>query len=521
MLADRETLVERGPSTLASQLGPAKLKIIWLLLTVWLAAFGGALLFAARNWPMVQDAPILIYMGFLTEHGMRLYRDVTEVQFPGSVLLYSFGRHVFGSSDAGFRMFDLCALAVAFAAMMAIARRSGYWFAGVFGFAFFLWSQKGVKLSIINLGQRDFFISCMLGVGIACLIEALRRDEPRLLAVFGFCVAFGASIKPMAVLFVLPVVIVLLEMRRRERPLAPYLGWTTAGVAAGTALVIGFLLWKHALGAFIHVELRYIPLYVDIKYRTFRQMFRQLIDPPRMLLPLLAICGAGLVLFQRQLRQDREQQVLMLCALLGAAAFLLQHKGFDYHRAPFLFFFYLWAGWVLVGTMLHGRRELGWAALALTALAVASYPHLREKSTYDMWMIDTLQSDLTALHAADKPGEMQCLDTTFGCTTVALRMKAVTATGYTTDYLLFLDKHDPRLDELRQDFLSRFEAAKPRLVVLTNQQWPKTLDYGYDELAAWPEFKRRLNDEYTLTLERGGTEEHGRGYRIYTRKAAL
>ena len=110
---------------------------------------------------------------------MRLYSDVVEVQFPGSVLLNSAARAVFGKTDFGFRMFDLCVLGTMLAAMAAICRREGKWFAGVFGFAYFLWTHTGQEVSIADIGERDFLMAAMtIGAGVFRLEGCARpRDE--------------------------------------------------------------------------------------------------------------------------------------------------------------------------------------------------------------------------------------------------------------------------------------------------------------------------------------------------------
>lgn len=488
------------------------------LLTVWFAVLGSVIIARSIRWPLVHDGPILLYMVFLSKHGMRLYRDIVEVQFPGSLLLYSFERDVFGSSDLAFRLFDLCGLAVALLSMLVIGRRRGLWFAGVFGFAYFLLAHTGTFTSITDLGQRDFFMTCLLCVGVASLIESLRQELPLAAAGFGLSVALASSIKPTSVLFFLAAVPALLHLSRQRVSIRPYLAHVVAGTALGWGIVLSYLLYEHSLGSFFRLEIRLVPLYSSMARMSYPEM-AHVLNAPGHLLPTLALGSLFLVALQPSLRRDTEQQLLLLSTILGAASFFLQHKGFFYHRRPFELFFFLWVGWVLTATLKEAQALKGWTALCLMVLSAIYYPHLMASQHYDITQLKQMQQDLTDLHANDRPGDVQCLDVIGGCLTNALRMHIIMATGYVNDFVFFMNSQDPRVNELRNDFLTKLKHANPRLLVLTNEQWPITDDHGYDKLKNWPEFNGFLMQHYNMSIERGGETKYDRGYRIYTLKA--
>ncbi len=499
-------------------LNQSKCRVVFGLLTIWFAVFGTIILARSIHWPLVHDGPILLYMVFLSEHGMRLYRDIVEVQFPGSLLLYSFERHVFGTSDLAFRLFDLCGLGVALVSMFIITRRRGYWFAAVFGFAFFLLAHTGSFTSITDLGQRDFFIACLLGVAVACLLESFSRQQPFVAFGFGFCVALTSSIKPTSVIFFLIFVPILVRLRKHKISIRPYLGYIFTGTALACAIVVSYLLYKQAFGAFFHLELKLLPLYSTMARMSFRGMLLVLNTPGHLLLAL-ALGSLLLVALQRRQLYDDVQQVLLVSALLGAVSFFLQHKGAVYHRLPFEFFFFLWVGWVLTATVKEGPPLKGWAAISLIALSAIYYPHLMTSQHYDTSDLTQMQQDLASLGALDKPGDMQCLDIIGGCLTAALRMQIVMPTGYVNDFVFFLDSQNTRVNELREDFLTKLEHTNPRILLLTNEQWPVSEVHGYDKLKNWPQFVDFLQQNYVLSIERVGTPaEHDRGYRIYTRR---
>jgi len=255
------------------------LRILFALLTVWFAVFVTITVAHSIHWPMVHDSPILLYMVYLSEHGMRLYRDIVDVQFPGSLLLYSFERHLFGPSDLAFRLFDLFGLAVAFVSMLVIARRRELWFAAVFGFSFFVLEHTGSWASIINLGQRDFFMTCLLGAGVALLLESFHRQQPLLILFFGLSVALASTIKPTAIVFFLLALPMVLALRKRQLPLRSYLGYLLTGFAAGIAFILAYLLYEKALGAFLHLEWTLVPVYATTASLGFLTILPAIFQP--------------------------------------------------------------------------------------------------------------------------------------------------------------------------------------------------------------------------------------------------
>jgi hypothetical protein len=94
----------------------------------------------------------------------------------------------------------------------------------------------------------------------------------------------------------------------------------------------------------------------------------------------------------------------------------------------------------------------------------------------------------------------------------------VMATGYVSDPLFFLSGKSARLSEVRAEFLERLKDTNPQFVVVTNEQWPVYEQNGYEKLNNWPEFEDFLKQDYVMSIERGGNQEHERGYRIYIRK---
>ena len=98
------------------------------------------------------------------------------------------------------------------------------------------------------------------------------------------------------------------------------------------------------------------------------------------------------------------------------------------------------------------------------------------------------------------------------------------ATGYLYDCYGFTGPGEIR-DRYREEFLRTFEAARPRVVVLTDQQC-FVAGNSFGRLAEWPELAGILGRDYVLSNEwhAGGTvrwwsrAEVPNAFRVYLRR---
>lgn len=185
----------------------------------WIARMGAtfillacAAFFAVRtiHWPLVGDPAITHYVAFLLAHGMAPYRQVTDINLPGSFLLDSAVMHTLGGGALAWRTFDLLLLIAMTLAMIAMARD---WFAGL---------VAGVSIAaihgadgIFNMGQRDFVIAVLVLAGYAALLRATRGEAPAWTLIFGLCAGAAATIKPTFIVLG-PLVLIALAISRHR-----------------------------------------------------------------------------------------------------------------------------------------------------------------------------------------------------------------------------------------------------------------------------------------------------------------
>ena len=65
------------------------------------------LMVMSLDWPLISDTPIYHYIAWLISIGKVPYKDIFDMNFPGTFLLHLFAIKVFGSGDLGWRIFDL------------------------------------------------------------------------------------------------------------------------------------------------------------------------------------------------------------------------------------------------------------------------------------------------------------------------------------------------------------------------------------------------------------------------------
>ncbi len=137
----------------------------WLPVLVVLVPVAGLALITAGlslRWDQILDSPVFVYLGYLmTEHGTVPYRDVYDVNLPGTYVVYAAVVKLLGTSDLSVRIGDLtCLAAVSVSTWFFIRRISSI--AAVLAVAIFclfhLSAGPGFAL------ERDFIVLVPLGL---------------------------------------------------------------------------------------------------------------------------------------------------------------------------------------------------------------------------------------------------------------------------------------------------------------------------------------------------------------------
>ena len=318
---------------------------------------------ATHRWPLIWDAQVFHYGNFLIAHGFSPYREIIDMNMPGTYLIDGWVIKVFGAGDLAWRIFDFTLLGVLCLAMMAVALPYD-WLAGLFAGVMFalIHASEGPQ----NAGQREEVITVLIVVAYAFLFEARRRRYPWMMIFFGLSLGMASSIKPTQV----PLGACLLglawwDLKRRGDTFAAYLWWSLLGASVAAATVATFLLRYDAASAWMDNSKRLIPYYAGMERINFHLLLRfSLPIAAYVLLPFaVAVVSWG------RFRSNWEYWAISVGAAFGAFSYLVQGKAYAYHRYTFVAFILLWIALELT----QGMRKTGWVkAVAIAGMSVGS-----------------------------------------------------------------------------------------------------------------------------------------------------
>ncbi len=483
-------------------------------LAPWLISLVAACLVLTRHWPLVNDGALQHYISFLMDSGLAPFRQISDMNLPGSLMIDWTVVHTLGGGPVAWRVFDALLMLAASSAMLVIALPYD-WFAGVTAAALFwlLHARDGMG----QTGQRDLMEATLLLLVTAAAFQAVRSRSHWLFPLAAVCAGIAATIKPDSLLLSALILTVALTRNRRTgntstKPLIQTLGAFLLPLAAA----IAFLLHHHALTAFFHSLTEVTPYYARLGRQSIGELLRDCLSTPMRVLLAIAV---SLAITQRH-RRSWERTVLLAGVVWGLASFFLQGKGYLYHRYPTLAFLLLWSAIECAHALdtTGWSRAIGAGGLLYASLLVAPLSLIRaSRATWNNPLLDSLQADLTRLGGSALAGNLQCIDSISGCNTVLYRMRLPEATGMLSDFLLFGPPADPAVRRARSTFWSEINARPPKLIIVTGWLHPAGLD-NYAKLALWPDFAAFLDTRYTLTEQRSFSPGSNGpiSYRIYT-----
>jgi hypothetical protein len=489
---------------------------LWLAiaLSVFFAFCIGILVDRSIHWPLVSDPAQIHYVDFLIDHGRAPYRDLIEMNMPGTYLYTNAVSHFLGSGALAWRSFDLLLMGAMVLAMLFIARPYSL-AGGVFGAGLFVLyhGRDGPG----ELGQRDLVIAVLTVIGYAFLFHALRKGKSWPMLLFGLCFGASSTIKPLPLpFFFLLLLMAAITLRHRRQPVPKPMMFAIAGLLIPAAIVLIFLLREHSLEAFIHTVHELLPYYASLRCGDWSYLLNKSSSPSLRLTVALVL---GITLVRRDWH-SWEQLALLAGICFGVASFLLQAKGFVYHRYPALAFLLLWGG-IQFALSIRERgfaRLLGVIGLATGIILAPMYVAQASRSHWNETYIASLTQDLDDLGGQALSGHVQCMDTVSECDTTLYRMQLLQATGLIYDFWVFGPDREKAVRISRQRFWRDLQQNPPTLFIVGTGLFPRESE-GYAKLDYWSEFHDYLKSNYDLHEDRSfGKGNFPLAYRIYLRK---
>ncbi len=478
------------------------------------------------RWPLVGDASLIHYLCFLMDHGMAPYRDLGDMNMPGSFMVEWTAMHALGMGARAWRAYDLLLMTIAGAAIFSIIR-TRYPFAALFAATlFYLVHQRD---GFAQGGQRDLTMAVVLLLATAALLQALRRNSLPLVALFGLSAGLAITIKPTALLFALGLgALALYSLRRRADTFRFVL--LTAVLAAVIPLsgAYFFLIRHAALRAFLQGLRTVVPYYASLGHRSLGYLLTHSISP---LLPLILLWLVLLSISRPQYTLERI--ALFGGALFGLISYVVQARGFPYYRYPLLAFLLPLIGMDLTAALNLSTSKLGRlfavSGIAVGALFIApvSAWSIHQYDPANLDFITSLEGTLNRVGGPELSGHVQCVDSVSGCGTTLYRMRLIQSTGVLSDFLLFGPPDKRVVRETRATFLTQITQTPPSVIIVTS---PLHIDGpgNYAKLDLWPEFRDVLVTRYCLVQDWSPTRpqrwwsrpQMPAGFRVYTLRAS-
>ncbi len=482
------------------------------------------------HWPLMVDSPIMHYVTFLMDHGMKPYREITDNNMPGSYLTEAWAMQIFGGGDLAWRVYEFTLLGALTSAMVVIARPYD-WVAGIYAGGLFLvmHGSEGPWEAV----EREEVMTALLMIGYAAMFSSVRSKRPSLMLLLGLATGLAGSIKPtVAPLMVCLFLLAAYVLRGKRANVAAYLGWGALGLLLIGALDLGFLLRYGVMHDFEFVLRTVLPAYARLHASSSggANLLRQ--AAPFSILAL-ALLGVLIAWMNRDPGRNGswERWALVMGAAFGLFSYFIQGKGFQHHRYTFLSFLFLLLGIEFLTALRRTRVSavLGLAGIAATLLVlVPRYLESLSGRPANSDLTLALEHDLDHLGGTRLlQDKVQCFDLVYGCLDALYHLQIVENTGFTGDLLFFSGTGTPASEFYRDKFWTLARKDPATVLVLSNEWFGEP--NSFEKIDAWPQFAGYLHENYTMVVSRTfPLELHSRGeqtpdpmaapaYRIYIR----
>jgi hypothetical protein len=465
------------------------------------------------DWPYIHDTSLMLYAGWFIGEGAAPYRDLFDMNMPGTYLAMQALVTFFGWSDLGVRLGDICLAALIATGTFFALRRGGRWPALAGSLLFPLWYLRGGPS--ISL-QREVMalapVALMLGL-------AESNAAPRWRS-FGTGVMAGlvVSVKPQLFILTVPVF-----CRLRSRAPGESVAQTLRDVAAGIMIPLGgmglFLVTRGSVSGFLDIATGYWPLYGqlngDHRILSGSERFSYLVDSTwhglQHRYTILGLLGLGIGYVNPPVRGLAWTWSGLVLA--GAVYPALSGQFWVYHWVPLHYALLGAAALALAGPPMPSKvlraAQVGAAAATVLVVAYASADAIAGaragRRDNDVVLarerVRGAPSEIGAfLEQHLVPGDLvQPLDWTGGAIHGMLTARTPLATRFMYDFHFYHHVDEPYIQRLRREFMREMWSTRPRFVVDVFGKRPFPM--GPRTSTDFPELRDFLETHYRLIHE--------------------
>ncbi|WP_221313374.1 hypothetical protein [Granulicella aggregans] len=434
------------------------------------------------------------YVVFLQKQGLIPYRDIVDINLPGTYLFEEVAMRSFGAGAFGWRLYDCFLLVSVLGSAMVLAGKRNL-FAGIFSALIFVLVH--LQDGIAQGGQRDLLMTALLLWAYVALFQVQRAKRAVWMALlYGLLIGATATIKPV----LLPLGLVLLLAlgwiaHRRGLRVWSLLSAGAIGIIIPVGAVLLWLKWIGAFQSFLSILTGLLPLHAQMGRKTLSFLLSHALSPVALLAALWLVLQ---VLERRKISAEKAE--LMIGIVGTAVAYIAQGKGYPYQRYPLLAILLVLIGMDL-NRALDIKGAIGRFAMATCILSsfvfAPRYAWLTTTFSNTTPFQDALSERLLGLDSpTELSGHVQCLDTFGGCINSLYDLQIRQSTGFIYDCYLFSSESTER-ERYRTKFWNSYQLAKPRVVVETNQFCFGDAR-GFDKLATWPLLDEDIRQKYEM-----------------------
>ncbi|MDM8565183.1 hypothetical protein QUF74_05965 [Candidatus Halobeggiatoa sp. HSG11] len=504
---------------------------------------------------MTTDGAFLHYVAYLiNEHGFVPYRDIFEINMPGTYLFHmSIGKFL-GYSNLAYYLVSsvwiLLILGVTWLFMQNISKTVALAACLFFGLIYLKIAPNYMAL------QRDFIL--ILPIATAVFLVFKYQTSPLIHFLLGVLFAMAALVKPHAVIG-LPVLI-FFSLIQNESKIVPkkiafsfMLGGGFALVGGLMTLALPFLwLWKiDALASFWAIFSSYTPLYAQMS-GNFE--FQESVGRIRYILDLYSgfggygslliasILGLYFILrYATSIKTKKRAILLLVLAFVYSLYAAIGSKLWLYHWMPFVYFASLSAALLFFSPPDKTYKQLPYPkilpplmfiGIVIMYLPIAHISQIKKNFTDITNIHEQIILHDQDVHVFSSPAtneiitkttqylkqhlephdKVQSLGMATGITQAMLFSKAVLATPYIYDIQFYHHVSSDYIKQLRADFMQRLQQKKPKFIIKVQEGAPfKSKVSGIDVNYEFPELAALIQRYYKKSYS-------GNGFTIFRKK---
>ena len=490
-----------------------KERILPAVFAVTVAALGGVVVYAvvrSLSWPLANDTPVFHFIGWRILSGDIPYREIYDLQMPGTYLFHMLAITLFGPGDVGFRLFDLMwVLAGAGGIIVFSGKRRG-----VYGpvIAVLVYMAMELRNGPHLTGQREIFMCPFLffNLYLAALATENGKRHAVQLALAGFLLGVAMTVKPTIVILAALVCAAFVclhtgEFRQRIRGTVVFLSCFCIAPA-------GIAVWLWSVGGladFWEMLTRFLPVYAKHPSAGYQGLLSNIFSQGAPVLPTLVLVPLAL----NTEHADRKR-IIYACigVLYGLLHYVVQNKGFSYHLFIFYGMLMLLFGVTVSPLMKEKRFHIRATTISLVIITAFSvmFPLLaRARSDQSLDTVkpyvNLLAQDLRAL-SLEQDDTVEIMDTIIGGLHTCYILKQRKATRFIGDLFFYVDIDNPYIMRLRREYVETLTRERPKAIMLSNLTFG---DLNKSRIRLFPELEHLLQNSYTVAVDRGG-------YTLYT-----